>query len=92
MFLYFGWMAATLSITYRLPQIYHTYTQKTVSDLSYSSLLLQLVLCVLFTLHSLEISDPPTLVSGVGGIIQAIIMVILYHIYTNEIITDVDRI
>lgn len=86
----FGWSAVALTAIYRLPQIAHTINQKRVDDLSYSSLVLQLLVSLLYLVHGHEIGDAVTVASGSVASIQALCIILLYHIYRTGASGDDD--
>lgn len=77
----FGWIAVTIGMSYRIPQIRHLYQTKSTEGLSIQSHYLQAVSYVFYTLHGISIGDMPILVMGVVSVIQSLIIIGLYHKY-----------
>jgi len=66
------------------PQLYKTYTTKSVNDLSLYSLFLILTTNLLWLLHGYFIRDPSLLISGVISISINVILLLLYFRYKQE--------
>lgn len=88
MTLIYGWLASLSTIIYRIPQIYRLYKIKKSGDLSFYSLILQGIGCVLYIIHGIVIKDNPIILMGSGTLIQTIILTILYLIYNKNDIID----
>jgi MtN3 and saliva related transmembrane protein len=63
------------------PQLYKTYTTKSVNDLSFYSLLLIIITNSLWLIHGYFIIDIPLIVAGTISIIINITLLILYFLY-----------
>jgi len=63
------------------PQLYKTYTTKSVKDLSLYSLLLILISSLLWFLHGYFIIDYTLIISGIINMIINILLIILYFFY-----------
>lgn len=63
------------------PQLYKTYTSKSVKDLSLYSLLLILASSLLWFLHGYFIIDYTLIISGIINMIINILLIILYFFY-----------
>jgi uncharacterized protein with PQ loop repeat len=77
----YGWTATSLSILYRLPQIYKTYRDKRTEGLSCHSYIIQTIACLFYIIHGYIINDYPILGMGIISFIQNIIVLLLYHYY-----------
>ena len=64
-----------------LPQLYKTYTTKSVKDLSFHSLLLILITNALWLLHGYFIFDYSLIIAGIISMAVNITMMILYLSY-----------
>ena len=67
-----------------LPQLYKTYTTKSVNDLSPYTLVLFLMNNVLWLLHGYYIFDYSLIISGSISIVINSILFIFYLIYSND--------
>ena len=80
----YGWLASLSTIIYRLPQIYRLYKIKQSTDLSFYSLILQGIGCILYIIHGIIIKDNPIIVMGSGTLLQTLIIIILYLKYYKK--------
>ena len=67
-----------------LPQLYKTYTTKSVNDLSLYTLVLFLMNNILWLLHGYFIFDYSLIISGSISIVINSILFIFYLIYSNR--------
>lgn len=75
-------LAPIFSSIQLLPQLYKTYTTKSVHDLSYITLLIILLSNILWLLHGYFIQDFPLLLSGILGAIVNMTLLVLFCIYS----------
>ena len=80
----FGWVASSITVVYKIPQIIKLYKTKKSSDLSILSLIIQSIGYIFYILHGFNINDLPIISMGVGALIQNIIIIILYYLYNNN--------
>jgi MtN3 and saliva related transmembrane protein len=66
------------------PQLYKTYTTKSVDDLSLYSLLLILTTNILWLLHGFFIGDYPLIIAGIISLIINITLFVLYLRYSKH--------
>jgi MtN3 and saliva related transmembrane protein len=67
-----------------LPQLYKTYTTKSVKDLSFYSLLLIIITNMLWLLHGYFIYDISLIMAGVVSMIINVVLLILYFLYRKK--------
>jgi uncharacterized protein with PQ loop repeat len=79
----FGWIATSLSLSYKLPQIYKLVKTKDTTGLSNYSLLLQACSYGFYFVHGFLIDDPPIMALGSVSLIQSVIILYLYYYYKN---------
>ena len=77
----FGWIATSLSLVYKLPQIYELWKTKKHEGISIISIVIQLVSYGFYITHGIMIDDLPILAMGVAAAVQSIIVVALYYYY-----------
>jgi len=80
----FGWVASSITVIYKIPQIIKLYRTKKSSDLSILSIFIQLLGYVFYILHGIFTSDLPIIFMGSGALIENIIVMILYYCYRNN--------
>ena len=66
------------------PQLYKTYTTKSVKDLSLYSLLLILITNLLWLLHGYFITDISLIAAGTVSMIINVALLILYFLYRKK--------
>jgi uncharacterized protein with PQ loop repeat len=86
--LIFGWIGGGLSVVYNIPQIYHTYKNKSVGDISIYSLLVRIISYLFYILHGYLIMDPPILFMTLASLLQVLIICVQYFIYKDTIINN----
>jgi len=64
-----------------LPQLYKTYTTKSVKDLSFYSLLLILITNLLWVIHGYFICDFTLKIAGLINMTISVALLILYFLY-----------
>lgn len=77
-------LAPIVNCVQLVPQLYKTYTSKSVNDLSFYSLLLILTTNLLWLLHGYFIFDVSLIIAGVVSMIVNIILLILYFMYKKK--------
>jgi uncharacterized protein with PQ loop repeat len=79
-----GWIATSLSLIYRLPQIYKTYKVKRTEGLSYFSYIIQTISYIFYILYGYFSNDFPIFGMGIIAIIQNFIILFLYFYYNKK--------
>ena len=74
-------LAPTVNCIQLLPQLYKTYTTKSVEDLSLQTILLMLLTNILWFTHGLFIRDPALLFSGSVSLFINAALLVLYMLY-----------
>jgi uncharacterized protein with PQ loop repeat len=77
-------LAPLISSIQLFPQLYKTYTTKSVKDLSFYFLIFFLTSNILWILHGYFIFDISLIVAGIISIIINIILLKLYFLYKNK--------
>jgi len=80
----YGWIASSITLIYKLPQIYKLYNRKQSSDISILSLLIQSLGYIFYIIHGWNINDDPIIVMGSGALFQTIVLILLYFLYINK--------
>ena len=80
----YGWVASSITLIYKLPQIYKLYKTKKSDDLSVYSLLIQSVSCVFYIIHGASVRDNPIIVMGTGALIETMVIVGMYYLYRKQ--------
>lgn len=84
----FGWIASSITIIYKLPQIYRLYNTKSSKDLSILSIIIQTLGYIFYAIHGWIIQDLPVLVMGTVTFVENVIMGIMYFWYKNIVIDE----
>ena len=82
----YGWIASSITLIYKLPQIYKLYQRKTSDDISFFSLFIQTIGYIFYILHGVNIMDYPIILMGSGALLQGIILMSMYVIYRKNTI------
>lgn len=77
-------LATIVKCIQHLPQLYKTFTTKSVKDLSLYSLLLTLFSSSLWLLHGHFVFDYPLIISGTFNTTVNMFIVILYFLYRKK--------
>ena len=80
----YGWIASSITLIYKLPQIYKLFKRKTSDDISFPSLFVQSIGYIFYILHGIQQKDNPIILMGGGALCQSLILMILYFIYKNN--------
>ena len=78
----FGWIASSITLIYKLPQIYKLYKRKKSDDISFFSLFIQTIGYIFYIIHGITIKDFPIIMMGSGALFQSIVLIILYLFYS----------
>ena len=84
----FGWIASSITLLYKLPQIYKIIKSKSSKDLSMHSYTLQSLGYIFYGIHGYSIKDDPILVMGTVALIQNLICIFLHFKYKDNVIED----
>ena len=82
----FGWVATTLNLLYKFPQIIHLYRTKNAGGLSVHALYIQSISYVFLLVHGILIHDIPVMLMGFVSGLQVLMIVILYHRCPNKVV------
>ena len=85
--LIFGWIATTITIVYKLPQMYTFYKEKSSKGISILSLAIQTISYILYTLHGYIIKDPPIFIVSIASLILNLILCFQYYYYRKKVDT-----
>ena len=77
----FGWTATSLSLVYKLPQIYVLYTQKKHKGLSIVSLSCQASAYGFYIAHGTLNEDWSIVCMGCASLLQSIVLIVMYFYY-----------
>ena len=80
----FGWVAAGLSLIYKLPQMYQLWRAKKIEGLSVISLIVQTISYGFYIAHGVVINDLPILWMGIVALAQSLIVIGLYFYYKRQ--------
>ena len=84
----FGWLASSITIIYKIPQIVKLYRTKKSADLSFLSLFIQLIGYIFYILHGYMLDDWPIIFMGIGALFENIIIMVLYFCYYENSVID----
>jgi uncharacterized protein with PQ loop repeat len=79
----FGWIATSLSLIYKLPQIYILYRKKKHEGLSIISLVVQALAYGFYIAHGIYIDDLPIMCMGIVSLLQSICLIVMYFVYKS---------
>lgn len=82
----FGWIASSITLIYKLPQIFKLYKTKNSDDLSLFSLLIQCLGYIFYILHGNTLNDLPIMFMGGGALFETSIIIGMYFYYKSNII------
>ena len=80
----FGWIASSITLIYKLPQIYKLYKRKKSNDISVISLLVQSLGYIFYIFHGITVKDNPIILMGSGALFETIILILMYFFYRNN--------
>jgi len=82
----YGWIASSITLIYKLPQIYKIYKLKESKNISLNSLAIQSMGYTFYILHGVSINDYPIISMGSGALFQNIVLILLCFYYKNNIV------
>ena len=74
----YGWIAVTLSLIYKFPQIWKLYWEQNVDGISVLSQSVQASAYMFYVIHGSIIEDPPVVALGIASGIQSSILIAQY--------------
>ena len=77
----FGWIASSITLIYKLPQIYKLNKNKNSDNISKLSLFIQSTGYIFYIIHGITINDYSIIIMGSGALFQNIILIIFYFLY-----------
>ena len=80
----FGWIAVTLSLIYKFPQIYKLWKTQDTRGISVYSQIVQASAYGFYIVHGLLIEDPPVVVLGITSLSQSLVLVAQFFYYRNS--------
>ena len=80
----FGWIAVSLSLVYKFPQIYRLFKTRETAGISVLSQLVQASAYFFYVTHGIIIGDPPIIFLGITSLIQSLVLVAQYFAYRNH--------
>lgn len=80
----FGWIATSLGLLYKTPQIYKIYKSKKIDGLSLNSYICQTLSYCFYILHGYYIEDNPTISMGFISLTQNLIIHILFYKFNKK--------
>ncbi len=86
----FGWLAISLSLIYKLPQIWKLHKNGDIRGISLSSQMIQTISYFFYIVHGVLIKDPPVTVLGSVSLTQSIILLCQYFYYRKRLILPVN--
>ena len=82
---FYGWVASSITLIYKLPQIYKLYKRKKSNDISIFSLIIQSIGYIFYILHGVNVKDDPIMLMGSGALLQTLILILMYFLYNKKI-------
>ena len=80
----FGWIAVSLSLVYKFPQIYKLAWSKDTRGISVFSQIVQASAYFFYIAHGLIIGDPPIVFLGITSLCQSLILVAQYFAFRGN--------
>ncbi|GMH76425.1 hypothetical protein TrVE_jg11952 [Triparma verrucosa] len=87
----FGWIAVTLSLIYKFPQIYKLQKTKDTRGISVGSQIIQASAYGFYVIHGTLIGDPPVVLLGITSLTQSMVLIIQYFCYRSTFEKFVDE-
>ena len=84
----FGWIASSITLIYKIPQIVKLYKTKKSADLSIVSLIIQSIGCFFYILHGSAVNDIPIIFMGAGALAETLIIISMYYYYYDNTIVE----
>ena len=74
----FGWIAVSLSLVYKFPQIWKLYVTGDIQGISVEAQIVQAMAYFFYIAHGIIIEDPPIVFLGLTSLLQSIVLVTQY--------------
>lgn len=87
----FGWIAVSLSLVYKFPQIYWLYKTRQTAGISVASQLVQASAYFFYIAHGIIIGDPPIVFLGITSLTQSLVLVAQYFAYRKNNKADLEK-
>lgn len=84
----YGWIATTLSLLYKFPQMYTLYKTRKTDGLSIISLLVQTIAYGFYIAHGITIEDPPVFYMGSIALGQSLVVIFLYFYINHQLSSE----
>ena len=85
----FGWIASSMTVLNKIPQIIKLYRTRESADLSIVSLFIQLIGYIFYILHGYTLGDLPIIFMGAGALCENIIIMVMYYCYYEKTETSI---
>eukprot|EP00750_Incisomonas_marina_P025521 INCI5534.1.p1 GENE.INCI5534.1~~INCI5534.1.p1 ORF type:complete len:204 (-),score=46.62 INCI5534.1:300-911(-) len=80
-----GYIAVTLSLIYKVPQIIHLYRTGDVAAISITSQIVQASAYIFYMIHGSIVDDRPVVLLGVASLIQSLVLIFQYYRYRGKV-------
>ena len=80
----FGWIATSLGLFYKTPQIYKIYKSKKIEGISFRSYYVQTLSYCFYIIHGFYIEDNPSISMGFISLIQNFIIHLLFYKFKDK--------
>ena len=80
----YGWIAVSLSLIYKFPQMYKLHITHNTQGISVFSQIVQASAYAFYVAHGFVIGDPPVVFLGATSMLQSIVLITQYFCYRNE--------
>lgn len=80
----FGWVAVTLSLVYKFPQILKLQRSKDTRGISVESQVVQASAYFFYITHGILINDPPIVFLGITSLCQSLVLVAQYFAFRGQ--------
>lgn len=90
-YLIIGFSGLVCSLFYRIPQIYKLYRTKSAKDISTTMVHIQNVSYVFYIVYGWMIGDIVYIVSSILSVVQNIVILGMYRIYTSTQVEQVEQ-
>jgi uncharacterized protein with PQ loop repeat len=85
--LIYGWVGTSITIIYKLPQMYKFYNEKTSEGVSIISYGIQTFGYIMYAIHGIIIKDDPCFIMGAVAFFLNLILCCQYFYYRKKIDT-----
>lgn len=80
----FGWIAVSISLIYKFPQIWKLYRTEDISGISVFSQCVQASAYIFYIIHGILIADPPIVFLGITSGLQSMVLILQYYYYSTK--------